>query len=80
MPEALRIELRRRPSTVGNMARALYPSAGLAKAGRFPSIVASWTQHRIDRRRLDTFLGLTGLGARGTCLCSFPTSSASPFR
>ena len=65
MREALRIEVRRRPSTVGNMARALYPSAGLAKAGRFPSIIVSWRQHQVDRRCLDTFLGLTGLGASG---------------
>ena len=65
MPEALRIELRRRPSTVGNMTRALYPSASLAKAGRFPSIVVSWTRHQVDRRQLDTFLGLTRLVANG---------------
>jgi acyl dehydratase len=72
MPEALRIELRRRPSTVGNMARALYPSAGLAKAGHFPSIVVSWTPHQVDRRHLDTFLGLTGLGASGHLPLLFP--------
>jgi acyl dehydratase len=65
MSEALRIELRRRPSTVGNMARALYPSGGLAKAGRFPAIVVSWRQHQVDRRHLDTFVKLTGLRANG---------------
>lgn len=72
MPEALRIELRRRPSTVGNMARALYPSAGLATAGRFPSIVVSWRQHQVDRRQLDTFLGLTDLRAGGHLPLLFP--------
>jgi hypothetical protein len=72
MPEALRIELRRRPSTVANMARALYPSAGLAKAGRIPSIVVIWKGHRVDRRHLDTFLGLTGLQASGHLPLLFP--------
>jgi acyl dehydratase len=80
MPEALRIELRRRPSTVGNMARALYPSAGLAKAGRFPSIVVSWAQHRVDRRHLDTFVGLTGLGASGHLPLLFPHVVSFPLQ
>ena len=80
MPEALRIELRRRPSTVGNMARALYPSAGLAKAGRFPSIVVSWRQHQVDRRHLGTFLGLTGLGASGHLPLLFPHVLSFPLQ
>jgi acyl dehydratase len=80
MPEALRIELRRRPSTVGNMTRALYPSAGLAKAGRFPSIVVSWTRHQVDRRHLDTFLGLTGLGASGHLPLLFPHVVSFPLQ
>jgi hypothetical protein len=80
MPEALRIELRRRPSTVGNMARALSPSAGLAKAGRFPSIVVSWRQHQVDRRHLDTFLGLTGLGASGHLPMLFPHVFSFPLQ
>jgi acyl dehydratase len=80
MPEAVRIELRRRPSTVGNMARALYPSAGLAKAGRFPSIVVSWTRHQVDRRHLDTFLGLTGLGASGHLPLLFPHVLSFPLQ
>jgi len=53
MSEALRIELSRRPSTVGNMARALYPSAGLAKAGRFPSRPASAPRSTCARRVSD---------------------------
>jgi acyl dehydratase len=80
MPEALRIEVRRRPSTVGNMARALYPSAGLAKAGRFPSIVVSWRRHQVDRRHLDTFLGLTGLGANGHLPLLFPHVVSFPLQ
>jgi acyl dehydratase len=80
MREALRIELHRRPSTVGNMARALYPSAGLAKAGRFPSIIVTWRQHQIDRRRLDTFLGLTGLGAGGHVPLLFPHVVSFPLQ
>ncbi|MBI1726622.1 MAG: acyl dehydratase [Candidatus Rokubacteria bacterium] len=80
MPEALRIELRRRPSTLGNMTRALYPSAGLAKAGGFPSIVVSWRQHRVDRRHLDTFLGLTGLEAGGHLPLLFPHVVSFPLQ
>ena len=80
MAEALRIEVRHRPSTVGNMARALYPSAGLAKAGRFPSIVVSWTQHRVDRRHLDAFLKLTGLGASGHVPLLFPHVVSFPLQ
>jgi len=80
MAEELRIEVRRRPSTVANMGRALYPSAGLAKAGRFPQIVVSWRQHQVDRRRLDTFLGLTGLGANGHLPLLFPHVFSFPFQ
>ncbi len=80
MPEALRIELHRRPSTLGNMTRALYPSAGLAKAGRFPSIVVSWRQHRVDRRHLDRFLGLTGLEAGGHLPLLFPHVVSFPLQ
>jgi len=80
MAEALRIELRRRPSTVGNMTRALYPSAGLAKAGRFPSIVVSWEQHHVGRRHLDTFQRLTGLGARGHLPLLFPHVVSFPLQ
>lgn len=80
MREALRIELRRRPSTVGNMARALYPSAGLAKAGRVPSIVVSWKAHRVDRRHLDTFQRLTGLEASGHLPLLFPHVVSFPLQ
>jgi len=80
MPEALRIEVRSRPSTVGYMARALYPSAGLAKAGRFPSITVSWRRHQIDRRHLDTFLGLTGLRADGLVPLLFPHVVSFPLQ
>jgi acyl dehydratase len=62
------------------MARALYPSAGLAKAGRFPSIVVSWTQHRVDRRHLDAFLKLTGLGASGHVPLLFPHVVSFPLQ
>lgn len=80
MPEALRIELRRRPSTVGNMARALYPSTGLAKAGRFPPIIVSWRRHQVDRRHLDTFVALTGLGANGHLPLLFPHVVSFPMQ
>ncbi len=68
----LHIEFRRRPSTIGNMMRALYPSPGLTRTGHFPSIRVSWKQHRVDRRHLETFLGLTGLGASGHLPMLFP--------
>ena len=43
------------------MARALYPSRGLRRAGRFPLLRAIWRGHRVDPRRLTRFFTFTGL-------------------
>ncbi|MDP2627403.1 MAG: MaoC/PaaZ C-terminal domain-containing protein [Candidatus Rokubacteria bacterium] len=57
------LEFDRRPSTTAYMVRALYPSAGLRKAGGFPPVRATWRRHRIDPGDLAEFLRLTGLRA-----------------
>ncbi len=51
----------RRPSVPAFMLRGLYPLQSQRSPGRFPPIRVTWTGHRIDGRRLDEFLRLTGL-------------------
>jgi acyl dehydratase len=73
------IHYRRRPSTLAFMARATYPSA-LRRPGRFPTLAAAWSGHRIAARELDSFQALTGLDAGSAVPMLFPQVLGFPLQ
>ncbi len=72
MAAKLEMAFSRRPSTLAYMLRAFHRSSGLRKAGRFPSVRASWRPFRSERRQLELFAQLTGLHASGDLPILFP--------
>lgn len=72
MDKAIRIEYDHQPSAIAFMLNALRPSGRLRQARRFPAITARWRNLRVDRKRLDDFLQLTGLRAAAPLPMIYP--------
>jgi hypothetical protein len=78
LPHALVEEFHSRPSVAAYMARAFLPSPGLGPGATVPSFVARWPAARIDRRRLRSFLAMTGLSAEDGVPLLYPHVFAFP--
>jgi hypothetical protein len=72
MAASLVVEIDHQPSALRFMLNALLPSPAMPRDGHVPQIVARWRQHRVDRRLLAEFCGLTGLRDDGRLPMIYP--------